>query len=457
MASGGFQSPPSFETLLRKLETSAWRLAVLPLLEHARREKRYLHWNDVRHRPAPEGATPEQWWLALKMARQSQELPLRDGHGRPFGFCQPPELLEALHRIDLKAGGRVGGAEAVINHQMRDRHLITSLQEEAIASSQLEGAATTRDVARNLIRSGRPPRNPGEQMILNNFQTMDWLQNLQDTTLTPELVLSLHRRITQDTLETEDAAGRLRRSDENVRVENMHGEVVHDPPPAEQLQQRLADLCDFANGDTPAAFLHPVIRAITLHFWLAYDHPFVDGNGRTARALFYWAMLRHNYWLFSFISISTILRQAPGQYARAFIATETDDNDLTYFLLAQLKVIAQALDLLDSTIKRKNQEMKSFEQQLADSDLFNHRQLALLLHAMKHPGFRYSIRSHGTSHKVSYQTARTDLLTLANHGLLEQRKRGRQFLFQAPADLGRRLQQLGGEWRQARGWVAAED
>ena len=444
MTSGGFQSPPPFETLLRKLETSEWRLVVLPLLKHAKREKRYLHWNDVRHRSAPEGATQEQWWFALKMARQTQELPLRDSHGQPFRFCQPPVLLEALHRVDMKAGGRVGGAEAVINHQMRDRHLISSLQEEAIASSQLEGAATTRDVARNLIRSGRPPRNPGEQMILNNFQTMGWLQDLKTTALTPELVLSLHRRITQNTLDPGDAAGRLRRSGENVRVENTYGEVVHDPPPAEQLRQRLADLCAFANSDTPAAFIHPVIRAVTLHFWLAYDHPFVDGNGRTARALFYWAMLRHHYGLFSFISISTILRKAPGQYACGFKATETDDNDLTYFLLAQLKVIGQALDLLESTIKRKNQEMKSFEQQLADSDLFNHRQLALLLHGMKHPGFRYSIRSHGTSHKVSYQTARTNLLALANYGLLEQRKRGRQFLFQAPADLGRRLRQLGG-------------
>ena len=445
MASGRFQSPPSFETLLRKLETSAWRLAVLPLLEHARREKRYLHWNDVRHRPAPEGATQEQWWFALKMARQTQELPLRDGHGQPFRFCQPPVLLEALHRIDMKSGGQFGGPEAVINHQMRDRYLITSLQEEAITSSQLEGAATTRDVAKNLIRSGRPPRDRSEQMILNNFQTMGWLQNLQDTTLTPELVLSLHRRITQDTLDPGDAAGRLRRSDEDVVVGDLYGEIVHDPPPAEQLKQRLADLCSFANGDTPAAFIHPVIRAITLHFWLAYDHPFVDGNGRTARALFYWAMLRHDYWLFSFISISTILRKARGQYDRGFKDTETDNNDLTYFLLAQLKVIGQALDLLESTIKRKNQEMKSFEQQLADSNLFNHRQLALLVHAIKHPNFRYSIRSHGTSHKVSYQTARTDLLTLANQGLLEQRKRGRQFLFQAPADLGQRLQQLRGE------------
>ena len=188
-----------------------------------------------------------------------------------------------------------------------------------------------------------------------------------------------------------------------------------------------------------------MIRAITLHFWLAYDHPFPDGNGRTARALFYWAMLRQDYWLFSFISISTVLHQAPAQYARGFMAAETDDNDLTCFVLAQLKMIRQAMDRLESTIHRKNQEIESFGAQLADLDLFNHRQLALLLHGMKHPGFRYSIRSHRTSHRVTYQTARTDLLTLTGHGLLEHRKRGRQFLFLAPPDLKQRLRQLQGE------------
>ena len=113
-------------------------------------------------------------------------------------------------------------------------------------------------------------------------------------------------------------------------------------------------------------------------------------------------------------------------------------------MLAQLKVIGQAMDRLEATIRRENQEMEGFEQ-LADPELFNHRQRALLLHGMKHPGFRYSIRSHQTSHKVSYQTARTDLLTLADHGLLEHRKRGWRFLFQAPADLGKRLKQLQGQ------------
>lgn len=60
----------------------------------------------------------------------------------------------------------------------------------------------------------------------------------------------------------------------------------------------MTAMCAFPNGHLPDTFIHPAIRAIILHFWLGYDHPFVDGNGRTARALFYWAMLRQNYSLF---------------------------------------------------------------------------------------------------------------------------------------------------------------
>ena len=92
--------------------------------------------------------------------------------------------------------------------------------------------------------------------------------------------------------------------------------------------------------------MHPAIRAIILHFWLAYDHPFIDGNGRTARALFYWLMLRHGYWLFEFISISEIILKAPVQYGEAFLYTETDQNDLTYFIIHQTEVIRKSMQSL---------------------------------------------------------------------------------------------------------------
>jgi Fic family protein len=72
---------------------------------------------------------------------------------------------------------------------------------------------------------------------------------------------------------------------------------------------------------------------------LGYDHPFLDGNGRTARALFYWAAANNGYWLMEFISISQIIKQSPAQYGKSFLYSEYDENDVTYFIVHQLSVI----------------------------------------------------------------------------------------------------------------------
>jgi Fic family protein len=189
----------------------------------------------------------------------------------------------------------------------------------------------------------------------------------------------------------------------------------------------------------PAYFVHPAIRAIILHFWLAYDHPFSDGNGRTARALFYWAMLHTRYWLFEFISISNILCKAPVEYGRSFLYTETDDNDLTYFIVGQAKVIRRAITELHGYIARKTTEVREMEAHLRVLDLVNHRQSDLIRHALKHPFQEYTIAGHQKSHAVVYQTARTDLLDLNARGLLAKKKRGRKVVFSVPADLAEHL------------------
>lgn len=217
------------------------------------------------------------------------------------------------------------------------------------------------------------------------------------------------------------------------------GQVFHTPPPPEELQSRMTAMCDFANGKTPDFFVHPAIRAIILHFWLAYDHPFVDDNGRTARALFYWCLLRNNYWLFEFISISNIILKAPARYGRSFLYTETDANDLTYFIIAQVDVIRRAIVELHQYIEHKTSELKEAETQVRALDMFNHRQVALLRHALKHPGYTYTIKSHQKSHGVVYQTARTDLLSLIEQKVLEEGKRGREIIFRSPTDLMDRL------------------
>jgi Fic family protein len=246
--------------------------------------------------------------------------------------------------------------------------------------------------------------------------------------------------VTAETLENSDAAGRLRRPDEPVYVQNeLTGEIFHTPPSAEELPARVEEMCRFANGDSPKHFVHPAIRAILLHFWLAYDHPFVDGNGRTARCLFYWAMIRHQYWLFEYISISEILLKAPAKYALAFLYAETDGNDLTYFILHQAKVISRAIERLHEYIDTKIQELTSVEAVLKSGAGLNYRQEALIAHALRNPGARYTIEAHRNSHNIAYETARGDLVALANIGWLEMRKAGKAFLFSAPPDISSRI------------------
>lgn len=441
--------PPRMETLFAGLAPE--RLPAV-LHGHALVQGRYRHWDEVRHRQPPDALTLDEWWLGIKLARRGllRTLPFEDKDGRSFHFGMPDPVLETLHHIDQHAAGQITMGLPLVSGTDRNRYLVSSLIEEAVTSSQLEGASTTRADAKAMLRSGRKPVDRSEQMIFNNFQAIQAIHDQQGKKLTPERVLELHRLLTQETLEDPSAAGRFRQADEPVDVvDHRDGVILHEPPAAGRLAERLSRLCDFANATGPQqAFVHPVVRAIVLHFMLAYDHPFVDGNGRTARALFYWSMANAGYWLMEYVSISSLIKQAPAQYARAFLQTETDDNDLTYFILHQLQVIQQAIDRLHDYLQRKVDEQQSAERLLQRSpriaDALNHRQVALLSHALRQSGHAYTVASHQRSHKITQQTARTDLQKLVEMGLLDQHKRGRAFVFYAPVHLRQRIEQVGG-------------
>lgn len=410
---------------------------------------KYRHWDTFRHLEPTAGLTTEEGWLAIKLARRQlyQLLPLRDSKGAPFRYALPAAALEMLHVIDRDASGTIQVSEEVTNPHTRDTYLVKGLVEEAITSSQLEGASTTRQVAKEMLKTGREPRDRSEKMILNNYNAMLFMRRLVKDDLTPSIVFELQRILTEGTLDTPDGAGRFRRMDELIRVEDEIGTVLHTPPVARELDRRMKAMCDFANARGTAPFTHPAVRAVTLHFWLAYDHPFVDGNGRTARALFYWAMAREGYWLCEFISISRILKKARSKYARSFLYTESDENDLTYFLLYQMAVIRRAIRDLHSYLAVRQEEMRR-TQKILRQDMrlrheLSHRQLALLNHALKTPDAIYTVESHRRSHDVSYETSRSDLLELATRGLLVQTKRGRAFTYGPSPNLKRRIAKIG--------------
>lgn len=214
------------------------------------------------------------------------------------------------------------------------------------------------------------------------------------------------------------------------------------PPPAAELPDRLQRLCDFANEKNPTYFLHPVVRAVILHFWLAYDHPFVDGNGRTARALFYWMMLKEGFWSFEYISISREIFAHSKRYYNAFLHTEEDDNDLNYFICDQLRTIEESITHLYEHLQRKVQEQQQFARRIRDNAAVNHRQRALIIHLLKHPQQSTNVSAYCTEHRVVRQTARTDLTQLVNMGLLRVMKVKREFVYYPAPDLEERAQQF---------------
>lgn len=406
---------------------------------------RYLHWDDMRHRTPPEGLTHHEWWLATAFARRaaSREIPLLDTAGQHFRFSNVDVVQELVHHIDQQASGRIEAAEVVTDLRSSDRYLVSSLVEEAITSSQLEGASTTRQVAKELLASGRAPRDHSERMIVNNFQAMRVAQDMANRALTADDVLELHRIVSADTLSDPADAGRLQQpGDDRIVIEWNDGQLLHRPPPAIELPRRLDELCRFANGDIPDGFVHPVVRAIIVHFWLAYDHPFVDGNGRTARALFYRTMLSEGYWLAQYLSISSILREAPARYARSYLLTETDDNDLTYFVLYQLQVIERSIASLHAYLDRKIKETRELEGLIHGSPQLNHRQLLVVRDALRDPAAPFTIAAQQRRNGVTYQTARTDLLGLEHLGLFTKQRRGKKDVFAPVPDLETRLRRL---------------
>lgn len=167
-----------------------------------------------------------------------------------------------------------------------------------------------------------------------------------------------------------------------------------------------------------------------------------------ARALFYWSMLRQGYWLTEFLSISKILREAPAKYSYSFLYTESDENGMTYFIDFQLRVIRRVIDEFRTYIAEKTAELRKVDKILPQNTnlktRLNPRQYSLLIHALKHPDFVYKIAEHRRIHGVAYDTARKDLLELADSlGLLQKQISGKSFTFTLPSDLRERIKAAG--------------
>lgn len=305
-----------------------------------------------------------------------------------------------------------------------DRYIISSLMEEAIASSQIEGAVTTTKVAKRMLRENRKPRSRSERMILNKYRTMDRIKEVRDRPLSIELILELHKLVTKDTLEDPADEGRFRTDDEMAVADVFEDRIYHAPPAHEKIPGFMEDLGSFVNMGRKENFIHPLVKAMIVHFVIGYVHPFVDGNGRLARALMYWCALRNNYRPFEYMAVSKAIKESRGRYGDAYLYTETDENDVTYFINYNLDRMKMALEITRQYIERKQREQQEATKLVESHPEINHRQAEMLRDLIKHRGEPITINATATKLNVARQTARTDLLLLNKLGFLDMRRIG---------------------------------
>ncbi|MCX6690800.1 MAG: Fic family protein [Methanoregula sp.] len=396
-------------------------------------ELEYIHWDDLRYKKIP--YDPTIFWYVIRTMRSTKYREIRIGEEK-FYYYTPEIFQKQIHRIDKASPASFDWLFGEFPSETnKKQYLINSLMEEAIASSQLEGAATTRPEAKKILREGRKPKNTSERMIVNNYQTLRRLKELRDKPLSHELIIEIHREITKGTLESESDETEFRTCDDIVVGDKIDPtRIYHYPPECKKIPAMIDDLVAFANNDDE--FIHPIVKAIILHFLIGYIHPFNDGNGRTARALFYWFALKHHYDLLEYISISRIFVHAPAQYSRAYLLTETDSNDMTYFIDFNIHIISQALEELKRYIVRKKEEESQSLQLVEQIPDLSFRQAEILRDFIKHPTRYYAISEIAGKYKVSLPTARTDLLLLEEKGKLKKYQDGKRQVFMYKGEKG---------------------
>lgn len=409
------ENPPKVETheLLESLAT--------PLNEDIasvvdRINEEYEYWDTIKYKRCPKGCSAKNLWTHVKASRTKSAIRVWPKYNIVLGLTN--HMQRMCHEFDMNFGGACG-TSSIIPNDSKEHYLVSSLMEEAIFSSQMEGASTTRQAAKEMLRKRMTPKDKSQQMIANNYQTIQFVVQHQDTPLTVELLQHIHHLMTENTLENPEDAGRFRTNDEVVVENGITHEIVHRPPSHTEIPSFVNDLCTFFNEKQSQVFIHPIIRGIIIHFMIAYMHPFVDGNGRTARALFYWYMLKQKYWLMEYLSVSKVIAKSKKSYEKSFLYTEADNNDVGYFVAYNLRMLALSFKQLQDYLKRKQEERKAANAFLQLGDL-NARQAQIIKMFVDNPKEVITVKDIQSRFLISATTAKGDIMGLLARGLIDE-------------------------------------
>lgn len=397
---------------------------------------KYLPYDQFRHR-VPKDLDVDMAWALTKESRAGRKQHLLI-LGKEFAsFVSTAMIQKSMMLVDQNTTtAMLEWTIKELGEQEHIRYLFSDLiEDESISSSQLEGAATTTVVAKDMLKRKREPRSMDEKMILGNFRMMRFAWDHREENITPDFICNLHAIGVEGINDDQYIPGVFRESDDVV-VEDQDGNIAHQPPPARGLKSRIKKICEWVNTShdeiESTNYIHPLLKAVVIHFSIGYEHPFRDGNGRVARALFYWFMFKKNYGAFRYISISNLLKEAAAQYGKSYLYTETDEMDLTYFIDYQCSIIMRSVSAFKAHCQKAIKDIESFNQWLWKSGIYkqlNEKQKIVFQVAKSNIATEFTATNVKENLGCSYNTAAAVLNGLVDLKVFGKRKDGREWVF----------------------------
>ena len=182
---------------------------IIPIIDKVNAD--YEYWDKVKYKPLPEGYTTQMLWTHVKASRLRGKMVVWNKYG--INLCITSQMQRMCHDFDMKFGSFWEDDKEAKSPE-KSYYLSSSLMEEAIYSSKMEGASTTRVVAKEMLRKKKSPQNKAQQMIVNNYNTIQYIVDHKDDSLTEALA----QNIVDNYSTTEETYGEIQGAIEEIQT-----------------------------------------------------------------------------------------------------------------------------------------------------------------------------------------------------------------------------------------------
>ncbi len=289
----------------------------------------------------------------------------------------------------------------------------------------LEGNDLTFNEAR-AVMEGRESevvaKDSDVQEVINYRKVLDFIEGLKDVNdYTKDLLLQLHGLVVEKIVPAEQT-GQYRTS-QVVLKNSVTGEIGFRPPQAVDVPFLVDELLAWLNGEFGRQE-HPVLRAGVTHYVLAAVHPFIEGNGRTARALATLVLFNEGYDIKRFFALEEYFDKHAEEYFGSLMAVSNqspilEDRDLTLWLEVFTRALAVELTRIKAQVRELSVDIK-IKERVGKQISLSERQMKLMEYLHSN-GEMTMKEAKGILPMVSEDTILRDLKDLMDKEVIDKR------------------------------------